>query len=102
MQNDERQQMNQRYNAGKVLDGASLEEIANGIVNPVEEMNYITGTNKQGTSQSPPTRQLGANQTAPTSVLRQIGNGVMLSIVLLAALVLLYCLLGHNVPSDIQ
>jgi len=41
-----RQQITQRYVAGKALEGASADEIAKGVVDPVEQMNYVTG-NKQ-------------------------------------------------------
>ncbi len=45
-----REQITQRYVAGKALDGASLEEIAEGIVDPVEQMNYVTGQAKSSTA----------------------------------------------------
>lgn len=37
-------QISQRYIAGKALDGASVDEIARGIVDPVEQLNYVTGS----------------------------------------------------------
>ena len=37
-----REQITQRYIAGKAMDGASLDEIARGMVDPVEQMNYVT------------------------------------------------------------
>lgn len=43
MHDRERDELNQRFIAGKALDGASLEEIADGFGDPVKEMNYITG-----------------------------------------------------------
>lgn len=42
-----RQQITQRYVAGKALDGASLDDIAKGMVDPVEQMNYVTGQSKK-------------------------------------------------------
>lgn len=39
--NQFRQQIAQRYVAGKGLDGASADEIAKGLLDPVEQMNYI-------------------------------------------------------------
>ena len=38
-----REQITQRYVTGKALDGASLDDIAKGMVDPVEQMNYVTG-----------------------------------------------------------
>ncbi|MBX9687284.1 MAG: hypothetical protein K2X27_11315 [Candidatus Obscuribacterales bacterium] len=38
-----REQMTQRYVAGKALDGASAEEIAGGVVDPVKQMEYLAG-----------------------------------------------------------
>jgi hypothetical protein len=40
---EQRKQMNQRYVAGKFLDGESLDTIADGMIDPVKEMDYITG-----------------------------------------------------------
>lgn len=42
-----REQITQRYIAGKAMDGASLDEIARGMVDPVEQMTYIPGQSKQ-------------------------------------------------------
>ncbi|MBX9725467.1 MAG: hypothetical protein K2X81_28980 [Candidatus Obscuribacterales bacterium] len=36
-----RKQVTQRYVASKALDGASVDEIAEGMVNPVEQMKYL-------------------------------------------------------------
>ena len=47
-----REQITQRYVAGKALDGASLEEISAGMVDPVEQMNYVTGQAKKGCATS--------------------------------------------------
>lgn len=38
-----REQITQRYVAGKVMDGASLDEIAEGMTDPVEQMTHLTG-----------------------------------------------------------
>jgi len=39
---EQRKQMNQRFVAGKFLEGESFERIADGMLDPVEEMNYLT------------------------------------------------------------
>ena len=41
------QQITQRYVAGKALEGASADEIAKGVVDPVEQMNYVAGLGKK-------------------------------------------------------
>lgn len=41
MNDSERQQMNQRFVGGAAMSGATLGEIAAGIVDPVKEMNRI-------------------------------------------------------------
>lgn len=45
-----REQITQRYVAGKALDGASADEIAKGIVDPVEQMNYVSGLGTRSTN----------------------------------------------------
>lgn len=45
-----REQITQRYVAGKALDGASADEIAKGIVDPVEQMNYVSGLGSKPTN----------------------------------------------------
>lgn len=42
-----REQITRRYIAGKAMEGASLDEIARGMVDPVEQMTYIPGQAKQ-------------------------------------------------------
>lgn len=41
---EQRKQMNQRYVAGKFLDGESLGDIADGLIDPVEQIDYISGS----------------------------------------------------------
>jgi len=48
-----REQITQRYVAGKALDGASLDEIAEGMVNPVEQMNYVAGQAGRSSNSTP-------------------------------------------------
>ena len=45
-----REQITQRYIAGKALDGAKTEEIAAGLINPAEQMEYVArlAENKSG------------------------------------------------------
>lgn len=50
MNNSERQQMNERFVAAAGLGGSSLNEIADGIVDPVKEMNSITGMDQHENS----------------------------------------------------
>ncbi|MBY0552043.1 MAG: hypothetical protein K2W95_32465 [Candidatus Obscuribacterales bacterium] len=69
-----REQITQRYVAGKALEGASLEEISSGIVDPVEQMNYVTGQTKQ-------------NSTSPSSQSGSaIGWLIFISLIALAVL----------------
>jgi hypothetical protein len=53
-----REQITQRYVTGKTLDGASLDEIAKGMTDPVEQMNYLTGQPKM--NPTPSTQGTGA------------------------------------------
>jgi hypothetical protein len=45
-----REQITERYVTGKALEGASLEEIAEGMVNPAEQVDYVTGMSKSGSA----------------------------------------------------
>lgn len=67
-----REQITQRYVAGKALDGASSDEIAKGMVDPVEQMNYVTG--------------LGADKSAAGS--GSSSGGVAVLFILLLVIVL--------------
>jgi len=66
-----REQITQRYVAGKALDGASADEIAKGIVDPVEQMNYVSG--------------LG---TKPTNSAADTGSGLLGGLVLICLIAL--------------
>jgi hypothetical protein len=43
MDRKEFRQIDERYLAGKFMEGASLDEIAKDAYNPVEEMKYVSG-----------------------------------------------------------
>lgn len=45
-----RKQITQRYVAGKAMDGASADQIARGVLDPVEQMNYLSA--KSGSPKS--------------------------------------------------
>ena len=54
-----REQITQRYIAGKSIDGAKIDEIAAGIGNPVAQMEYIVSLseNKSGEDYGTPPLQ---------------------------------------------
>ena len=54
-------QIDERYIAGKAIDGASLDNIVDGVYNPVEEMNYLTGTSNTPTKPTTDTATQGAS-----------------------------------------
>ena len=76
-----REQITQRYVAGKALDGASADEIAKGIVDPVEQMNYVSGLGARST-----------NSAADTGS-GLLGGLVLICLVVLALLSVLFRLL---------
>lgn len=55
-----REQITQRYIAGKAMDGASLDEIARGMVDPVEQMNYVTSQSERKSSSSAGSESTGS------------------------------------------
>ncbi len=54
-----REQITQRYVTGKALEGSSMDEIAKGMVDPVEQMNYVTGQSKSKQKSTAPTSPCG-------------------------------------------
>lgn len=74
-----REQVTQRYVTGKALDGASVDEIAEGMVDPVEQMTYVTGLPKTES-----TRELASGTG---------GNGGVMILVILLALAALTAIL---------
>lgn len=55
MDRDEfREQITQRYLAGEVMDGASADEIAGGVMDPVGQMDHVTGGSSKSVDGSGP------------------------------------------------
>jgi hypothetical protein len=69
MNNPERDQLRQRYVTGKSLDGAGLDEIADGYGDPVKEMNYITGSHKSKKRHAENGKSTGKNLAVSGSLL---------------------------------
>jgi hypothetical protein len=67
--NAERDQMVQRYVAGKILDGTNAKEIAYGMTDPVEVMSFVPGSGSGDSSSGKREALKSLNTHAQTSTL---------------------------------
>ena len=58
---DFQEQITQRYLYGKVIEGASLDEIADGLSDPLEQMDYVAGNVSKTYASSTPAAASSGN-----------------------------------------